>query len=347
MFPNVLQSQVIDLSSEPAFAARASGLTENRIPLSIKAVSEDRLLVASDLNARCDDDSGSNIYTIAAIDLHAGAIVRKRTIAAPPGSFVLILDANRRPLLVSKASIQVLDPASLETKETISLKTPKSEDTPEPSILKENGPCSDIPFRYSATPDSKLIEVAVFDRGTDTTNLYQINGQSLRVTQASIEGSLPDFRTGFDAMYVPKFPQWYGNSGKESLPICEKCDYLDVLSTSYIETTHNNTVSVQRGTETIWSSKFAGMRDSFDSDWKGNKFAILAATRSGAFGTGVSETVFLFDVLHRNVRRFRGLSLVKRSGPVQGGGRATITFLPNGSQVVVFVGGRLVLISVL
>ncbi len=123
----VLGAQVIDLSSEPAFAPRVGSLIETQISLGMKIISNNRILISSDLYTRCDDARETNVYTILEIDTRTGVISNRRAIPALPHSFSLMLDANQRPLLVSKSSIHVLAPTSLKTTETIDLNGPEAD----------------------------------------------------------------------------------------------------------------------------------------------------------------------------------------------------------------------------
>lgn len=342
--PLALKAQAIDLSGEPAFAPRQGSFTESQIPLSMKFISADQIIIASDLYDRCNDERNKNIYVILSINPLTGDVTSRRKIPAPPGSFDLILDTKLRPLLVSQSSIQVLIPNSLDTAQTISLDTTRSADA-RGSDDKEHGDCWEINLRTSVTPDSKHIMVAVTKRLTRTTNLYQVDGETLSVTQKSITGYLPNFQVGFEGLYEqsPR-RQWDWTNGKDSMQVCVSCDFLDVLSANSIVTTFDTRVSVQNGTSIVWSTRFSGMRDSFDSDQNGNRFAILAATGGGLFDSDLRETLFVFDAPLRKVRRIR-ISSVKQSGPVQGGGRSALALSENGLRIAVFVKGRLTVIS--
>ncbi len=61
----VVQAQVIDLSSEPAFASRVTVFDHD---IGMKMISNNRILVASDLYTPCDDAREENVYTILEID---------------------------------------------------------------------------------------------------------------------------------------------------------------------------------------------------------------------------------------------------------------------------------------
>lgn len=345
LLPLALKAQAIDLTDEPAFAPRQGSLTESQIPLSMKFISADQIFIASDLYDRCNDERNKNIYEILSINPLTGAVTRRRTIPAPPHSFELILDAKHRPLLVSQSSIQVLNPKSLDTAQAISFDSASSADTRGSDDDNEQGDCSEVNFQTSVTPDSEHILVAVTKRRSRTTNLYQIDGETLNVTRKSILGYLPNFNVGFEGLYEQTHRrQWDWNNGNDSVQICLSCDFLDVLSVNSIVTTADARVSVKNGTSVLWSTHFSGTRDSFDSDQKGNRFAILAATGGGLFDSGLREALFVFDVPLRKVRRIR-ISTVKQSGSVRGGGRSAIAFLKNGLQIAVFVNGCLTVIS--
>jgi hypothetical protein len=265
----------------------------------MKFVSADQILIASDLYDRCNDERNKNIYVILSINPLTGAVTRRRMIPAPPGSFDLILDANRRPLLVSQSSIQVLNPKSLDTAQAISFDSARSGGSDD----NEQGDCWAVNFQTSVTPDSEHILVAVTKRPSRTTDLYEIDGETLNVTRKSMMGYLPKFTVGFEGVYEHTHRrQWDWNKGNDSVQICLPCDFLDVLSVNSIVTTADARMSVQNGRSLLWSTHFSGMRDSFDSDQKGNRFAILAATGGGLFDSNVRETLFVFDVPLRKVR---------------------------------------------
>jgi hypothetical protein len=339
-----LKAQAIDLASEPAFAPRTDSLVENNILLSMKIISPDQMLIASDLYDRCNPERGKNIYVILAIDLLNRTVTNRRIISALPGSFDLILDVNHRPLLISQSSIQVLNPKSLDTAETLTL------DGAESSMYRgapdeDRDDCAEINFRTSTTPDSKHIMVAVAQRRSQTTNLYQIDGETLGVTRKSIIGYMPNFQIGFEGIFEQSHRrQWNWVNGNGDIPVCMSCDFLDVLSVNSIVTMVDTRVSVQSGARVVWSTSFAGMRDSFASDQRGNRFALLATTGVGPFNSLQHETLFIFDVTKRKVRRIQNFS-VKQSGSVRGSGRSAIAWSNDGVQVVIFLGGRLTVIS--
>jgi hypothetical protein len=307
----------------------------------MKMISNDRILIASDLYNSCVNEAEKNVYTILEIDPGTGAISNRRVIPALPRSFRLMLDASRRPLLVSKSSIQVLDPTSLETTETINLNGLGTDAGVDKAYCGWNNL-----FRTSATPDSKLITLSVSEPNRKPGGVYQVDGATLKITQLPLEAFRVDFRTGFDGFYDNvKLRQWSWTNTVESRPVCEACNYVDVLSASNILITTNGMVFVRSTTDTIWNPKFSGERDSFDSTPAGNRFAILSAVGYTLFHHGLVFKLFVFDVPHRNVKQIQSFP-VQQSGPITGDVvRSAVAFSPDGSQIAVFVNGRLTLIS--
>jgi hypothetical protein len=81
------QPRPVDLSGEPAFAAEPGKPFLIQRHINMLFVSSDRLVLASDLYGRCDDNKKDNGYAILVLNVSTGAVVARRTIPAAPNSY--------------------------------------------------------------------------------------------------------------------------------------------------------------------------------------------------------------------------------------------------------------------
>jgi hypothetical protein len=337
-----IQPRFIDLSNEPAFAPKGGTLGLQR-HISMHVIANDEVVIASDLYGLCDANKAQNVYTILIVDPATGGVLSRRTIQARPGSHQVILDANRRPVLVSDRALQVLDSKSLATIRTVYFQEPNADVTDSQDEAGAENTCGFRSFRLSVTPDSRRIEVEIPHHAQKNTDLFLIDGETLEFVRTHVAGFVPEFSIGFTAVYEHKERrQWYWSDGVKDIAVCGKCDYVDVLSPESIVIGLDNELSVEVGSNTVWNTHLAGTRDDFATSSKGDRFVIFSSGGNGPFRGRLSSMLTVYDVTRRSAKRLPNIT-IKQTGNIEGGLRSAIAMSSNGLQVAVFLEGRIAL----